>query len=99
MSDEPRSTIAPLVAGASVLGICCGLPLVASAGVLGVIAGIGLGSWLLVALAATVAVIGIVRHHRMTDSVDEPGPDDKPLSLPHDTVMSPSHADRDEEDS
>ena len=99
MSDKPRSTIAPLAAGASVLGICCGVPLLASAGVLGTIAGIGLGSWLLVTLAATVAVIGIVRHHRTTDTVDEPGPGDNPLSLPRNNAMSPTPAYRDEEES
>ncbi len=99
MSDQPRSTIAPLAAGASVLGICCGVPLLASAGVLGAVTGIGLGSWLLVTLAATVAVIGIVRHHRTTDTVNEPETDDNPLSLPYDTVMSPTPAYRDEEES
>lgn len=99
MSNEPRSAITPLAAGASVLGVCCGVPLLASAGVLGAIAGIGLGSWLVVTLVATVAVIGIVRHHRTTDAVAEPGPDDNSLSLRHDTVMSPTPAYRDEEDS
>ena len=64
VSEKPRSTIAPLAAGASVLGICCGLPLLASAGVLGAVAGIGLGSWLIVALAVVVGVVGPVRWRR-----------------------------------
>lgn len=99
MSEKPRSTIAPLAAGASVLGICCGLPLLASAGVLGAIAGIGFGSWLIVALAATVAVIGFVWWRRTGDSCPAPGSDVTSSPALRDTVLSPSQPNRTDEES
>ena len=99
MSEKPRSTIAPLAAGASVLGICCGLPLLASAGALGAIAGIGLGSWLIVLVAAAVAVVGLARWHRTGDSCPAPSPDDSPSPALHDTVLSPAQPNRTDEES
>lgn len=99
MSEKPRSTIAPLAAGASVLGICCGLPLLASAGVLGAIAGIGLGSWIIVALAAAVAVVGLARWRRTGDSCPAPRLDDTSSPALHDTVLSPAQPNRTDEES
>ena len=99
VSEKPSSTIAPLAAGASVLGICCGFPLLASAGVLGAVAGIGLGSWLIVALAVVVGVVGIVRWRRTGDSCPAPRLDDTPLAAVHDTVLSSTHPNRSDEES
>ena len=99
VSEKPRSTIAPLAAGASVLGICCGLPLLASAGVLGAVAGIGLGSWLIVALAVVVGVVGLVRWRRTRDSYPAPRLDDTPLAAVHDTVLSSTRPSRSDEES
>ena len=98
VNERPRSTIAPLAAGASVLGICCGLPLLASAGVFGAVAGIGLGSWLIVALAVVVAVVGFVRWRRTRDS--DPAPRlDAPSAAVHDTVLSTTRPNRSDEES
>ena len=99
MSEKPRSTIAPLAAGASVLGICCGIPLLVSAGVLGAIAGIGLDSWLIVLLAAAVAVVGFARWRRTGDSCPAPNPDDTSSPSLHDTVLSPAQPNRTDEES
>lgn len=99
VSEKPRSTIAPLAAGASVLGICCGLPLLASAGVLGAVAGIGLGSWLIVALAVVVGVVGLVRWRRTRDSYPAPRLDNTPLAAVHDTVLSSTRPNRSDEES
>lgn len=98
MSEKPRSTIAPLAAGASVLGICCGLPLLASAGVLGAIAGIGFGSWLIVALAAAFAVVGFVRWHRTEDSCPAPRVDDTSSPSLPDNVLLPAQPNRTDEE-
>ena len=81
-----------------VFWVCCGLPRLASAGVLGAIAGIGFGSWLIVALAAAVAVVGLVRWRRTGDSCPAPGPDDAPSPALHDTVLSPAHPNRNDEE-
>ena len=99
VSEKPRSTIAPLAAGASVLGICCGFPLLASAGVFGAVAGIGLGSWLIVALAVVVAVVGLVRWRRTRDSYPAPRVDDTPSAAVHDTVLSTIRPNRSDEES
>jgi len=99
VSEKPRSTTAPLAAGASVLGVCCGLPLLASAGVLGAIAGIGLGSWLIVGLAVVVGVVGLVRWRRTGDSYPAPRVDETPLAAVHDTVLSPAQPNRSDEES
>lgn len=97
MSEEPRSTIVPLAAGVSVLGVCCGLPLLASAGVLGAIAGIGFGSWLIVALAAAVGLVGLVRWRRTAASCPAPGLDDSSSPAMYDTAVSPAQPNRDDE--
>ncbi len=99
VSEKPRSTIAPLAAGASVLGICCGFPLLASAGVLGAIAGIGLGSWLIVALAVVVVVVGFVRWRRTRDPYPAPRADNTPLAAVHDTASSTTRPNRSDEES
>ncbi len=99
MSEKPRSTIAPLAAGASVLGICCGIPLLASVGVLGAIAGIGLGSRLIVLLAAAVAVVGLVRWRRIEPSYPVPGLDDSSSPAMYDTALSPAQPNRTDEES
>lgn len=99
VSEKPRSTIAPLAAGASVLGICCGLPLLASAGVLGAIAGIGLGSWLIVAPAVVVAVVGLVRWRRTGDSYPAPRLNEPSPAAVHDTVLSSTQPNRSDEES
>ncbi len=70
------------------LGVCCGLPLLASVGVLGAVAGIGLGSWLVVALAAGVVAIGIVRWRGTGDSCPAPGPADNESPAQQDAVLS-----------
>ncbi len=99
VNERPRSTIAPLAAGASVLGICCGLPLLASAGVFGAVVGIGFGSWLIVALAVVVAVVGLVRWRRTGDSYPAPRLDDTPSAAVHDTVLSSTQPNRSDEES
>lgn len=60
---------------------------------LGAIAGIGFGGWLIVALAAAVAVVGFVRWRRTGDSCPASGPDDAPSPAPHATVLSPARGD------
>ena len=99
VSEKPRSTIAPLAAGASVLGICCGLPLLASAGVFGAVVGIGFGSWLIVALAVVVAVVGVLRWRRTEDSYSAPRVDEPSPAAVHDTVLSPIRPNRSDEES
>lgn len=91
MSGEKASAVAPFAAVAAMLGVCCGLPLLASVGALGVIAGIGLGSWLMVALAAAVVVIGLIRWRRTGNTCPAPGPDDNSSLLRQDAVLSPTH--------
>lgn len=95
MSGKPRSTIVPLAAGVSVLGVCCGLPLLASAGVLGAITGVGLGSWLIAAVATAVGLVGVVWWRRTAASCPAPvlGDDDSSLAL-HDMVRSPAQPTR-----
>ncbi len=80
------------------VGVCCGLPLLASAGVLGAVAGIGLGSWPVVALAAVVVVIGVVRWRRNSDSCPAPRPADNESAPRHDVVISPSYTYPNEEE-
>lgn len=99
VSNPNASAVAPLAAGAAVFGVCCGLPLLASVGVLGAVAGIGLGSWLVVALAAAVAAIGLVRWHRTGDTCPAPGPADNHSPIRQDAVMSPTKPSRNEEES
>ncbi len=86
---QPRR-LAPVAAGVAALGLCCGVPLLVSLGAAGVITGFGVGSWLVVAVASVVAMIGVFRWRRRrecdapparTDSsrpfpgaVDEPAP-------------------------
>lgn len=98
VSEKPRSTIAPLAAGASVLGICCGFPLLASAGVVGAVAGIGLGSWLIVALAVVVVVVGLVRWRGTGDSCPAPGPEDNSSLVLHDIAPTPAQPNRTDEE-
>ena len=80
------------------LGVCCGLPLLASVGVLGAVAGIGLGNWLVVALAGVVVAIGVVRWRRTGDSCPAPGPADNESPLRQDIVLSPTDPYRNEEE-
>lgn len=61
---RPTSVLAPVVAGAAALGLCCGLPLLASLGAAGVVAGLGVGSWVAVAAASIVATLGVLRWRR-----------------------------------
>lgn len=56
---------------AAALGVCCAVPLLASIGLAGAAAGVGIGSWLLVAVAATVAGAGFVRWRRI-EPADDP---------------------------
>lgn len=74
------------------------LPL-ASVGVLGVVAGVGFGSWLVVAAAAAVIVVGVVRWRRTDNMCPTPGADDNPCPLRQDAVLSPAHPYRREEES
>ena len=62
----------PVAAGAAAFGVCCGLPLLGSLGAAGVIAGLEVGSWITVAPASFIAVIGVLRWHRQR--VCHPGP-------------------------
>jgi hypothetical protein len=59
-----RRSLVPVAAGATALGVCCGLPLLASLGVAGVITGLGIGSWIAVVVASLAAVIGALRWRR-----------------------------------
>lgn len=59
-----RGSLVPLAAGATALGVCCGLPLLASLGVAGVITGLSVGSWIAVVVASLAAVIGVLRWRR-----------------------------------
>jgi len=59
-----RGSLVPVAAGATALGVCCGLPLLASFGVAGVITGVSLGSWIAVVVASLAAVIGVLRWRR-----------------------------------
>lgn len=62
-----RRLLVPLAAGIGALGMCCGLPVLASLGVTGLVAGVGAGSWLAVAVASFVVVIGVLRwRHQRT---------------------------------
>jgi hypothetical protein len=72
---EKASTIAPFAAVAAMGGLCCGLPLLASIGAAGAIAGIGIGSWFVVALAAVVVTIGLIRWRRTASTCPAPGTD------------------------
>lgn len=80
------------------LGVCCGLPLLASVGVLGTVAGLGLGSWLVVALAAVALAIGVVRWRRTGNSCRAPSPADSESPRRPDGVLSPSRPYRNEEE-
>lgn len=80
------------------LGVRCGLPLLASAGVLSAVAGIGLGSWLVVALAAVVVAIGVVLWRRTGDGCPAPGPADNESSPRQDAVLSPTYTYANEEE-
>lgn len=51
------------------VGLCCGIPVLLSAGVLTAVAGFGLGSWLVVAIGAAVAVATLVLARRRTEAV------------------------------
>lgn len=69
---EKESTIGPIAAVAAILGLCCGLPLLAAAGAAGVVSGIGLGSWVIAAVASAVVIIGIVRSRRTRERCELP---------------------------
>lgn len=99
VSNQKTSAVAPLAAGAAMSGVCCGLPLLASAGVLGAVAGVGLGSWLVGALAAVVVAIGVVRWRRTCDSWPAPGPVDHESPPRQHGVLSPTRPYRNEEES
>lgn len=68
-----RGSLVPVAAGAAALGVCCGLPLLGSLGVAGMIAGLGLGSWIAVAVASFVAVIGVLRWRGQRSCDSRPG--------------------------
>jgi len=68
-----RSALAPLAAGATALGVCCGIPLLASFGAAGVLAGIGTGSWIVVAVASIVAIFALVRRRNQGSCATSPG--------------------------
>ena len=90
VSNQKTSAVAPLAAGAAMLGVCCGLPLLASVGVLGAVVGVGLGSWLVVALAAVVVAIGVARWRRTGTSCPAPSPADSESPRRQDAVSSPT---------
>jgi hypothetical protein len=82
---ERASTIGSVGGLIAVMGLCCGFPILLSAGVIGAIAGIGLGSWIVIAIAAAVLVIGVIRWRRTGPSCDapageSPAPGDRPTS-------------------
>jgi hypothetical protein len=97
MSKQQAPALAPFAAVAAMLGLCCGLPLLASVGVLGAIAGIGFESWLVVALAAGLVAVGVLRWRRTAHTRPAPGADDSPSPLQKHTVLSPNHPDRKQE--
>ena len=67
--------------------------------VLGAVAGIGLGSWLIVALAVVVAVVGVLRWRRTEDSYPAPRVDEPSPAAVHDTVLSSIRPNRSDEES
>ncbi|WP_041546441.1 MULTISPECIES: hypothetical protein [unclassified Nocardioides] len=55
---ERGSGVGVVATAAAGLGLCCGLPLLASLGALGLLAGLSTGTWILVAVGATIAGFG-----------------------------------------
>jgi hypothetical protein len=100
VSNQTTSAFVPAAVCAAQLGVCCGLPLLASAGVLGAVAGIGLGSWLVVIVAAAVVVVGVVRWRGgPVDGCPAPGHAGNELPLRQGKVLAPTGPRADEEGS
>lgn len=72
---ERASTIGSVGGLVALMGLCCGVPILASVGVAGAIAGIGFGSWIVIALACVVAVVGVIRWRRTGASCERPTAD------------------------
>lgn len=76
---DRNTTVGPIAAMASAIGLCCGLPVLLSLGIAGAIAGWSLQSWVLVGLGLVLAAAGWARWVRGRRR-DRPTPRPRPTA-------------------